>query len=252
MMGSRDVVTDPFLPPKKVIKMGVHNSDHDFYCLINQDYELGTIPFLSFGAQENRGNMAAVGALATKNTGGLSRLQFKAQVIDYEQFSCPSNEFSDCTNDFPVGVHAGLFVIVEWNDTNHMLFFELIRTGVHSQHTRPETGLWNWPIEDSFYYPGAKLALFSADDTLTTACGFSYDGFDLGATEPQSFDINLSQLYECARDYGYYPDLPDSGVEIQGVHWFIETNGPKGEFSIELQDIEMLPDDLIFRDPFDS
>lgn len=255
MFGSRSVIL-PNFSNKKVIKMGLHNSDHDYFCDINQAYELGNIPFFSFGAQKNRGNQTAVGSLASRHSGGLGRLRFKAQVIDYAPFSCPQNEFTDCpapSADLAVGSHAGIFILVSWNDTTKGLFLDLFRSGIYENedyHPPISSAKWNWPLEDSFYYPGAQFTNFESGQDITNSCGLTISKYEINAIEPQEFDIDISRLYECARDLGYYPDLPDTGIEIEGVHWFIETNGPKGELSIEIQDIFMGQDDLIYRDPF--
>ena len=44
--------------------------------------------------------------------------------------------------------------------------------------------------------------------------------------------------------------MPEGEIEIEGVHWFIETAGATGELGLEIEDISISDDDLIFQNSF--
>ena len=235
---------------RKKLRMGVYSSEYDYYCSINDGFELGNIPFISVGAQKQRGNLTSLGTIGNSNQGGKSTVRFDAKVTAYAPFNCPESQYPECNginDDETFGVHAGIYTMVKYNDLSYMLFLNLYTTGVYAIHQSPSVSFWNWPIEDSFLYPGAKIANFTAGPELMNSCGFDYP--TLSFTN-KSYQINVTELFQCAKALGYYSELPDVGLEIMGFHWFIETFGPDGQFELNLEKMQVHVDDLIFLSHF--
>lgn len=235
---------------KKRMQLEINNSQHDFFCNITNDINF-SIPFLSVGAQFERGNSTIIGRLGSDTYGGFSSLGFKMRVKSYVPFDCPTNITPLCQGSSFKGSHAGIYIISTWNNTHHLLFLELLKTGVLSTLTRPDHSLWNWPVKDSFFYPGADIATFSAGTNLQQVCNLDYPELDTSSSNFVDYHIDISALFQCAKNIGYYPDLPNNNVTIEGIHWFAETLGLAGKLSIEIQEINMNLDNLIFRNSFE-
>lgn len=247
-LGMEDVLVNGS-DPKKRMQFGIYNTQHSFYCEQTGQFH-NSIPFLAIGAQKERGNGQAVGIIGTENKGGKGLLEFNARVSSYVPFDCPVDQFDNCKPTTNAGAHAGIYAIASWNNIHHLLFLEFIREGVYASFVYPAKALWNWPIEDSFYYPGAKIASFATDSSLKESCGLDYSELNLSDNNFSNYKIDLTRLFRCAGNIGYFTDMPKGEIEIEGVHWFIETTGLTGELGLEIQDISLSDDDLIFRDSF--
>jgi hypothetical protein len=236
---------------RKKLRMGINSSEFDTYCAINNDFQIGDIPFLSVGAQKQRGNVAGIGSLGTINQGGHSLVTFNAQIAAYSPFNCPDAQYPQCIgieDEDTFGVHAGIYTIINHNNLKYMLFLNLFTSGVYDNNQAPGFGYWNWPIEDSFFYPGAKIAVFTAGPELISSCGIDFPTLSLN--DNTSYQIDVTKLYRCAKDLGFFPELPNMALEIEGFHWFIETFGPEGQFELVIEKMKVGADDLIFATNF--
>lgn len=247
-IGMKEILINDSVAKKKM-QFGIYNTQHSFYCE-HTGQTLFSNPFLSIGAQKERGNGQAVGIIGNKNKGGKGLLEFNVRVSSYVSFDCPVDQFDDCEITTNTGVHGGIFAIASWNNIHHMLFLEFIREGVYSNIVYPDKALWNWPIKDSFYYPGAKIAAFATDTSLIESCGLNYPDLNLSDSNFSNYQIDLTKLFRCAGKIGYFTDMPEGEIEIEGVHWFIETAGATGELGLEIEDISISDDDLIFQNSF--
>ncbi len=247
-VGMEDVLTGSEV--RKRMQLGIYNSQHDFFCSAIGGFNF-SIPFLSVGAQKERGNGSAVGTIAAINNGGMGLLEFKIRISSFVPFDCPVNMTDKCIGTTHIGSHAGIFAIASWNNVHHLLFLELIRTGVVTTLTTPSNSFWNWPVKDSFYYPGANVVIFTAGENLQQSCGIDYPALDPNSNSFTNYAIDIGGLFRCAKSLGFYPDLPDGEIEIEGVHWFVETLGLTGELSLEVEAITMNQDNFIFRSDFE-
>ena len=246
-VGMEDVLNGPSF--KKRLQISINNTQHDFFCNQTGQYQ-NSIPFLSVGAQKERGNQQAVGLIGTDNKGAQSLLEFNIRAPHYVPFGCPIGVFDVCTINSNFGVHAGIFAIASWNNVHHMVFFDFIREGVYASQPNQAKGLWNWPIKDSFYYPGAEIVAFASSSEINSQCDVNYTNLALNSDIFRNYNIDLTKLFRCAQNAGYFPNLPSTEIEIEGVHWYIETTGLVGEIEIEIEDIHMSLDDLIFQHGF--
>src|SRR5690625_731640 len=89
---------------------------------------------------------------------------------------------------------------------------------------------WNWPFEQSFFYPGAEW-FFVTLDHLSDFCPQSVLGSDqmltpiLNTGNLSSFNFHLTELFKCAEnEYSPWSEpFPENQlVNVRGIHWYIE------------------------------
>lgn len=211
---------EPFLPVRHRIHFVVYNADNNTDCG-------NTIPFLSVGAQEGRGNSTAVGTLNMNLTTSVKdRLKFGFEVIGV---SAP-NVFS----------WTGVFVLAEWGGIKRMVQVPLHATGDTAGDPAART-FWNWPVNDSIFFPGAEVAILPAWSDEASDCDLGIDEItsgDIGTT--QYYDFRVSEVFKCALDEDLLTGNDPSGtIDLEGVHFYIETEGASGNVWSMIENVTM-------------
>jgi hypothetical protein len=225
-------VLSPFFRGKRV-HLKVNHDAHDFWCSESGKVEL-TAPFLAVGAQKGAGNSGDLGNLQLGSGSAADRLRFVTRIKSYQEFPCPVGLVADCVNSNPAGVHVGFFVSTEWGGTPRLLFVELFRDGVFLGQPQAQTSFWNWPVYDSFYWPGGEVGIITA--ATARGCGLSVPDL-VPAGGAVSFDIDLTDLFSCATANGVFSSsLPGGSHPIEGVHFFVESaNATSGSLEMTVE-----------------
>ena len=208
----------------------VDATKHDFTCEGQGRNAQYAVPFLAIGAVDGRGNQGPVASFRPNAaTPERDLLRFTATLRGYQPFSCPISDCPDAGECLcrgkRTGMHAGLLLTARWGGAPRMIFVQLIGAGVQdSTFDAPVHSLWNWPIADSFYYPGSDLV-------MVTAAQLAQDCPSLGiaplSTQPQAYSIDISALYACAAGAFRTPP-PNESIPVEQAHFYIETFGTRG------------------------
>ena len=201
------------------------------------------LPFISLGAQSNRGNNTDVGALNSSTRP--DTVKFKARIWDFRE----PDGGPDYDNG---GLWFMMYAITEWGGKQRGVFLNLKHLGDDTDwSTSIYTGLsrkWNWPIEESFFNPGVDWAFIDSEDLYYGGIPFPPQTcLIFGAPQMTStgvdyqFSINLDELFRCASARGLFEStMPSSTVlPIKGVHWATEMNGEDGYIWASVHDMEM-------------
>jgi len=228
-----------------IVKLMLDAGGKDYYCA-NVGALQYSIPFLSWGAQANRGNGGPVGYIGR---GGSARgtINFDAWIDDYVSFGCKAGTGAICTAT-SVGVHAGIYALTSWGGSARMLFVDLYGIGSEDTSIAPPTeDLWNWPVADSMFYPGADVAEIAAGDQLSAYCGIVIPR--LGSVGQRvHYQVDFGPLFRCASDHGLFASpMPSDDIALDGVHWFIEGPATSGHFTLAVA----APETSIFVSGFD-
>ncbi len=198
----------------------------------------GGIPFVSVGAQANRGNGVAVGAL--NNPFRPHNVRFTANLFDWKT--------SDSSN-----MWAFMYAISAWpdeagNSIQRGVFLSLKHMGersdLSSQDNPGHPFDWNWPIRESFFYPGVDWGFIDSEDLNNGPeawhCGFTVPVITEKLTD-YPFNVDLQKLFECANRRGLFrTPMPDSGeLPIKGVHWAVEMSGAEAYLWMAVHGMEM-------------
>ena len=222
--------------PEKHLRITLALGNKNFYCNDTGQYEY-TIPFLSVGAQKGRGN---TGPVATISRGGSPRgtLVFDAGISSLVPLGCRNGSGSIC-NSSSLGVHAGIYGIATWGGVPHMLFVDFYGLGVQDYSMyAPGTSKWNWPIEESFYYPGAEVITFVAGTQLSTYCGFDLPRYTTDFAQ-RHYAVDFGRLFACANSLGLVsPPMPAGNIALDGIHWYIEGVATLGALGTEISHAE--------------
>lgn len=224
----------------------VDNGAYDFSCFAPRR----GIPFLSLGAQSNRGNVDPVGAPLDVGrfrfgNGGegddIDVLGFEATLQELSPFRCaPGTQWRCFQGD--VGWHAGFYVLAEWDGTRKLLFLILADGGILAPPIADDiaASLWNWPVEQSMFYPGAQIGLIRAGSGITAACGLDLPRLPGGsaAQDPVRYRVEIGRLFECAVAFGLYspPASAAQPIAVIGAHWFVETYATAGAARLTIDD----------------
>ena len=109
-------------------------------------------PFVGFGAYWGRGNSTPIGYLNAEGT----VTTFRSRLIGYSN-----------GEGFVYARHY-VYAVATWGATRHMVFVDLFGVdgdGSGSLEMPEDNGVtsdWKWPYLDSWYFPGAKIAVFAA------------------------------------------------------------------------------------------
>lgn len=177
----------------------------------------GWIPFLSLGAMANHGNNGPVAEVRWPPISGL-RDQLSFQIDATAVVPEPSQFY-----------HLGFYAIAEWPSSDVANVARMLFVDLSAQNGVPTTGaLWNWPIYESMFWPGADVAVLTRADAATV-CGLSFPDPVTGSGL-QSVNVPLSDLFNCASNLGLFEDpMPGSQThEVTGFHWFIESERQPG------------------------
>ncbi len=230
-----DVLSAGGSPGKRLrITLGLGNKN--YFCTDTSQY-VYTIPFLSVGAHDGRGN---AGPVATISRGGSARgtIVFDAGISSFTPLGCRAGTEGIC-NPGSLGVHAGIYGIARWGGVPHMLFVDFFGLGVQDYSMyAPGESKWNWPIADSFFYPGAEVSTFVAGTQLSTYCGIDLPRYttDLAV---RRYTIDFGRLFACADSLGLVsPPLPAGDIALDGIHWYIEGVATLGALGNEISHAE--------------
>lgn len=239
------------------------NQNDGLHFLINTDLlgsaqarrDWSDIPFLSVGAERDRGNngvpIGILNGLEHWYYGDYYKLRFDARLWESHD-----GAHGDSYR------HAGFYIIAEWcgstpqgtDCTPRGIFIDLHEAASDTVNTiYPADGLtryddWPWPYPASFFDPGAEW-LFARMDafpdlaTQYTECQGVMAGTGAGmmltpSSGMKSYQVHLRKLYECldhaftVRDgYSWSVPFPSSEVEVRGIHWYVEAsrNGNEGD-----------------------
>ena len=227
------------------MRVALNADDKNYFCGRTAKYEY-SIPFLSVGAQDARGNPGPVGTIS-KHGSPHGTIVFDAGLSSYRAFGCKAGTQSVCPAS-GVGVHAGLYAMAHWGGTPHILFVDLYGEGVQDYSMDvPGESKWNWPIEDSFLYPGAEVLSFVAGRQLTTSCGIDLPRYTTDLAK-RHYQIDFGAIFGCAERLGLLSQpMPDGDVALDGVHWYVEGVGTSGELGFEFSH----PETTIFDASFE-
>lgn len=183
--------------------------------------EVGGIPYLSIGADRYRGNGSAVGYMNIAGMVGTSNLQFNARLWD---FKLPSPVESQ-----PATLAFYLMATTSWAGKKRGIFITLAHWNIDwSTAAEATTSLkWNWPVQESFYYPGAEFFFIDAED-IYPHCGISVPRLTTIGQEIL-YNLNIESLFRCASNLGAYEaPMPYHVLTIDSVHWAVEMTGENG------------------------
>lgn len=215
----------------------VNASNHPFRC-DRPGYKQSphwVLPFLSLGAHRGHGQDGPVAAM-DRNTpaGNRPQVQWTSRTWDYLPFGCDAAKGVELC--FAQGVHAGFYAIASWDAVKHLLFVDLVGEGDLDYATgSPGKGRWNWPVDESFYYPGAEIAYLTAAH-LAARCGIGLPGLPLDGRWVD-YRVDVTALFACASDLGLFSSpMPSArSVPLDGFHWYIEAVGTRGALWISIE-----------------
>lgn len=238
----------PGTGPGKHLRLGLDFGDKDFFCTRTGAYEY-SIPFLSVGAQNGRGNAGPVGYVS-RHSSPRGTIVFDAAISHRSALGCKPGTSSICVASSPgssLGLHAGVYAYASWGGIPRLLFVDLYGDGILAGNGPPGESRWNWPVHESFQYPGAEVLASIAGESLHTYCGI-----DIPPLDPQGarvrYEIDFGRILGCldARGLTTQP-MPDGAIALDGVHWFIEGAATLGALGLDISAVET----AIFVDGFD-
>ena len=158
-------------------------------------------PFVGFGAYWGRGNSTPIGYLNAEGT----ITAFSSRLIGY------SND-----EGFVYARHY-VYAVATWGGTRHMVFVDLFgvdgdgRGSLEVPEDNGVTSDWKWPYLDSWYFPGARVAVFAP-----WAVGVSM----LQEGPEQRYVVDWQRLFKKA-----WPDMPTIPIPIECVAFANEVVG---------------------------
>jgi hypothetical protein len=203
-----------------------------------------TIPFLSVGAQQNRGQNKPIAYITNppySRYHSVDNISFDATMFRYTEIGCKSG--SICPNP---GAHAGMYITAQWGGKNRQIFLDYFGTGILSFGASPViTKHFNWPITDSFLYPGAEIIFFDSV-SLQRDCGVTFPTLmlptppnDTSTRRTTHYTFNASEIFSCANRLNKF-DTPmplNTNIPLVGVHWYAESVGTTGELWIAIENM---------------
>lgn len=183
--------------------------------------EFGGIPYLSVGADSNRGNGSTLGFMNL--FWGPHNVKFNARLWDFK-LPTPVSETQPATLAFY------LVALSEWGGKKRGVFLTLAHWGLeHSSSTTADAVQlkWNWPVQESFYHDGAEFAYLDSED-IYSLCRYSVPRLTTIGQEI-SYNIDLEKIFSCADSLGGFEDpMPTGVLDIEAVHWAVEMTGEDG------------------------
>jgi hypothetical protein len=196
-----------------------------------------TIPFLSIGAQQGRGQRTPVFYFAKRQPGDTQsdKVSFDVSVLSYESFGCRAGSTAICKTG---GVHAGVWMTSNWSGKNRAVFVEFLSEDALEYLGPPVARRWAWPIADSMFFPGLDIA-YTNSQTMAQ-CGINFPR--MRAAPPTDrltrYEISPSAVFTCASRLGLFEALmPDYTVPLTGFHWFVESVGTSGKLELALENM---------------
>lgn len=193
------------------------------------------IPYLSFGAQAERGNNGIVTYLNVP--GARTRLGFGMTLMDLADAN------PDAFGKVPDGVerYSQAHVLIEamWGGRKRWLFIELLPDARRNPDA-PGAGIdahvrFNWHMVNSFIYPGADY-LYKSAAVLTGQCRqegivvpaqsrmLTYRNAATRAQSRRDYSLDLQRVFACLNRIGAWGSeaMPAHAVPVTGLHFGIE------------------------------
>jgi hypothetical protein len=201
-----------------------------------------TIPFLSVGAQQGRGQNEPILTMQkrTPGDGQSDRVFFDVGVLSYEAFGCRAGSSSICKAG---GVHAGIWMTSSWRGKARAVFVEFLSEDALEYLGPPISRRWAWPIADSMFFPGIDIAYMNAQ-TLQSQCGITFPRMRASPPSDQltRYEISPSAAFTCASNLGLFDvAMPTDVVTLTGFHWYIESVGTSGKLDLALENMTADP-----------
>ena len=216
----------------------VNATNHPFRC-DRPGYKQGphsVLPFLSLGAHAGHGQ---AGPVATMNRNlpadSRQRVKWTSWTLDYTPFGCDPAKGSELC--FAKGVHAGFYGIASWDGVKRLVFVNTISTDdLNYDDSPPSKTHWNWPVQESFYYPGAEIAMLSSVQLLGN-CGIEMPRQPLEVGN-QQYSVDITAIFACASDLKLFTSqMPRfSDIDLDGFHWYMESVGTRGALWLSVED----------------
>ncbi len=205
-----------------------------------------SIPFISVGAQNLRGNPGPVGTINLSGSPN-GTIVFNARVPSYATPTCAPGTGEIC-NGPVLGVHLGVYGVASWGGKRRLIFLDLYSEGSQDSSVGgPYVGRWNWPIADSVFFPGAEVIAMTTGSQLASACAMSIPALSLDGAS-HHYSIDFGKLINCANQRNLFSQAPPTGnFSLDGVHWYIEGVGTAGNVELSVKNIET----AIFVSDFD-
>lgn len=170
------------------------------------------------------------------------------RIGDYTPFACTD---PSCPMGLVTGSHVGFFVVAEWSSAANsgdpaitypkFVWVDLARTGDIVSALGPvSTAYWNWPIYDSMFWPGAEIAVVSAD-AASSCANVSLPELGLYGSWT-NYSVDLTDLFTCVSDELnlFQSSMPAGDINITGVHFFTEAaNATSGEIEILIRNVRV-------------
>lgn len=231
-----------------------YDKDEHNWLFSNDKNGIEGIPFISIGAQKNRGNGSSdIGALNSSTRP--DTVKFKAKVWNFVKPNPPPSSIDNYGEDADGGLWFLMYAITEWGGKKRGLFINLKHVGnLTDWSTSFNDGTylrWNWPIGESFFHPGVDFAYIDTEDF-----GYAYPipyypnrCYIPSSKAPQmtstgvdyQFELDLTELFRCASARGLFETAMPSTTElpILGVHWGVELSGWEGHIWASVHDMKM-------------
>jgi hypothetical protein len=216
----------------------INATDHPFRCE-RPGYKQGphaVIPFLSLGAHAGHGQAGAVTTMnRSQHPANRPQVRWTAWTLAHAPFGCdPAKGQEACVAE---GVHAGFYGIASWDGVKRLVFVNLLTTGDLVRDAQPPSrAKWNWPLAESFYYPGAEIVMFNSAQ-LARLCEIDIPRQSLEVGH-QEFSVDITGIFACASDQNLFSSqMPRyADIELDGFHWYLEAVGSTGALWIAVED----------------
>jgi hypothetical protein len=158
-------------------------------------------PFVGFGAYWGRGNSTPIGYLNAEGT----VTAFRSRLTGYSN------------GDGFVYARHYVYAVATWAATRHMIFVDLFGVdgdGSGSLEVPNDNGVtsdWKWPYLDSWYFPGARIAVLAA---WAVGLPTLQEGSDV------RYEIDWQRLFMKA-----WPDMPATPIPIESIAFANEVVG---------------------------
>jgi hypothetical protein len=206
-------------------QMQISLDSHNWFCAL-QNANHYTLPFLSVGAHVGRGQTTAIAQMNTASPHSF-KIQFQSWYYGSPTISCGAGT-ADICSPANTGVHAGFLAETTWDGTPRQVWVDLYGNGLFGgSNPSKQNAKWNWPVQDSMFFPGADIALFNRTG-LFTYCGISLPAI---STSQTLYTVYITDIFKCASDQGLFSQpMPSGNAPLNGFHWFEEAVGTAGHF----------------------
>jgi hypothetical protein len=230
-----DVVTSAGTPGKR-LRLTLDLGNKNFFCSDVQQY-VYTIPFLSVGAQRGHGNVGPVGYIS-RDGSPRGTIVFDAGISKYQALGCRNGTQSIC-NPSSLGIHAGIWGSATWGGVPHILFVDFYGFGVQDYSMDPPgESKWNWPVEESYFYPGAEILTLVAGTQLSNYCGIDLPRYTTDLARHR-YRVDFGALFACVDRLGLISQpMPAGDIALDGIHWYIEGVATLGALGNEIAHAE--------------